>query len=85
VAERGAEDGAGAEVHVAEPWENYNELGAEDLIDRITGAPTAVLAAVELYEQTHRHRQTVLDAVERELRRAANQPGESPNQPGESQ
>ena len=69
VAEAGAEDGAGAEVHVEEPWENYNLLGADDVIDQITGASTAVLAAVELYEQSHRRRRTVLEAVERQLRR----------------
>jgi hypothetical protein len=69
VAEAGAEDGAGAEVHVDEPWENYNLLGANDVIDQITGASTAVLAAVELYEQSHRRRKTVLEAVERQLRR----------------
>lgn len=68
VAEAGAEDGAGAEVHVDEPWENYDQLGAADVIDQITGAPTAVLAAVGLYEQSHRRRKTVLEAVERQLR-----------------
>jgi hypothetical protein len=69
VAEAGAEDGAGAQVHVDEPWENYGELSAEDVIDRITGASTAELAAVQLYEQSHRRRKTVLEAVERELQR----------------
>jgi hypothetical protein len=74
VAEPGAEDGAGAEIHVAEPWEGYGELTADDVIDRITGATTAVLAAVQLYEQTHRRRRTVLEAAERELRSPASQP-----------
>ena len=69
VAEAGAEDGAGAEVHVDEPWKHYDELGADDVIDRITGASTAELATVQLYEQSHRRRKTVLEAVERELRR----------------
>lgn len=73
VADPGAEDGAGAEVHVDEPWDHYNELGADDVIERITGAPTAELAAVQLYEQTHRRRKTVLEAVERELRRTGTQ------------
>jgi hypothetical protein len=75
LAETGAEDGAGAEVRVAEPWDGYRELSADDIIDRIAGAATAELAAVELYEQSHRRRRTVLVAVERELRRAAAQPG----------
>lgn len=69
VAEAGAQDGAGAEVHVDEPWENYDELSAEDVIDRITGASTAELAAVQLYEQSHRRRKTVLEAVKRQLQR----------------
>jgi hypothetical protein len=68
-ADPGAEDGAGAEVHVAEPWEGYRQLHAADVIDRITGADTAELAAVELYELSSRKRQTVLDAVQRELDR----------------
>jgi hypothetical protein len=53
---------------VAEPWESYREMKAGDVIDRLRGADTAELAAVELYELSHRQRQTVLDAVKRELR-----------------
>ncbi|MGB9182481.1 MAG: hypothetical protein WCB67_00315, partial [Solirubrobacteraceae bacterium] len=68
-ADPGAEDGAGAQVHVAEPWEGYRQLHAADVIDRITGADPAALAAVELYELSSRQRQTVLDAVARELGR----------------
>jgi outer membrane biosynthesis protein TonB len=70
VAETGAEDGAGAQVRVDEPWENYHQLGAKDVIDRLIDASTAQLAAVQLYEQSHRRRQTVLEAVEHQLRRA---------------
>jgi hypothetical protein len=70
VAEAGAEDGAGAEVHVAEPWDGYHEFAADDVIDRIRGVSSAELAAVELYELSHRNRKTVLAAVRRELARA---------------
>jgi hypothetical protein len=70
VAEPGAEDGAGAEVHVAEPWNGYREMKADDVIDRITGATVAELAAVELYELSGRSRQSVIDAVRRELNRS---------------
>jgi hypothetical protein len=69
-AEPGAENGAGAEVHVAEPWAGYQLMKTEDVIDRITGAPVADLAAVELYELSGRRRQTVLDAVQRERSRS---------------
>lgn len=68
VAEPGAEDGAGAEVHVDPPWDGYDQLRAPDVIDRVSGASIAELAAIELYEGSRRQRQTVLDAVERELR-----------------
>ncbi|HEY2260773.1 MAG TPA: hypothetical protein VGH45_13715, partial [Solirubrobacteraceae bacterium] len=70
VAEPGAEDGAGAEVHVAEPWDGFRQMAADDVIDRISGASAAELAAVELYELSHRNRRTVLAAVEQELARA---------------
>ncbi|MEO6857211.1 MAG: hypothetical protein ABI323_01285 [Solirubrobacteraceae bacterium] len=73
-ADIGAEEGAGAEIHVAEPWEGYREMKAADVIDRLGGADTAELAAVELYEISHRRRQTVLDAAKRELHRAQNAP-----------
>jgi hypothetical protein len=72
VAEEGAEDGAGAEVHVAEPWEGYRQMHADDVIDRITGASAAELAAVQLYESAGGRRQTVLSAVQQEFQRATN-------------
>lgn len=71
VAEAGAEDGAGAQVTVQEPWVGFQLMTAADLIDRLTSATLAELAAVELYELSHRRRQTVLSAVEVELQRRA--------------
>jgi|SRR5947209_3226367 len=67
-AEPGAEDGAGAEVHVDEPWPEYERLEAADIVARLERADPAELAAVELYERTHRARQTVLTAAEDRLR-----------------
>jgi hypothetical protein len=67
-AEPGAEDGAGPELHVREPWDGYGQLDAHAVIDRIAAASGAELALVELYEQAHKQRQTVLEAVERRLR-----------------
>jgi hypothetical protein len=71
VAEPGAEEGAGAEVRVAEPWDGYRAMRADDVIDRIRGASAAELAAVELYELSARRRQSVITAVQRELRRVS--------------
>jgi hypothetical protein len=67
-AEPGAEDGAGAEVRVDEPWDGYAELTARDITARLSDASEAELAAVQLYESTHKQRETVLSAVVRELR-----------------
>jgi hypothetical protein len=72
LAEPGAEDGAGAEVTVAEPWDGYRQMHADDVIDRVRVATPAELAAVQLYESANRARQTVLSAVRRELRAAEN-------------
>ncbi len=67
-AEPGAEDGAGAAINVAEPWNGYEHMSAKDVIARARGANPAQLAAVRLYESRHRSRQTVLAAVDRQLR-----------------
>jgi hypothetical protein len=69
-ADPGAEDGAGASVHIEEPWQGYGHMTANDIIARLTTASSEELAAVALYERAHRDRRTVLAAAERELRRA---------------
>ena len=67
-AEPGAEDGAGAEIHIERPWDGYDEMNAKQVISRFASASSAELAAVQLYEGGTRRRQTVLNAVQRELR-----------------
>jgi hypothetical protein len=67
-AETGAEDGAGAELHVEPPWDGYERMSAADIRDRLAAASATEAAAVELYESTHRSRRSVLDAAERMLR-----------------
>jgi hypothetical protein len=71
----GAEDGAGANVHVAEPWSGYAQMHADEIIDHLATVADSALALVELYEQTHRRRRTVLEAAGRELRARANRTG----------
>ena len=68
LAEPGAEEGAGANVEIAEPWEGYDAMTAKDIIGRLRSCSDAELAVVELYENAKRHRETVLAAVEKELR-----------------
>jgi hypothetical protein len=70
VAESGAEDGAGATITVAEPWNGYARMSAKDVIARARTGDPAELAAVRLYESRHRSRQTVLAAVDRQLKLA---------------
>jgi hypothetical protein len=67
-AEPGAEEGAGAEVTVAEPWEGFARMTAKDVIARLADASPAELAAVQLYEHATRQRETVTAAAARELR-----------------
>jgi hypothetical protein len=67
-AEPGAEDGAGAQLQVEEPWEGYALMNAGAVISRLEQADPAQLALVELYEQMHKKRQTVLSAAAKRLR-----------------
>lgn len=69
-AEPGAEEGAGADISVVEPWDGYGHMSARDVIDRARTASVAELATMRLYEARHRARQTVLAAVDRQLRLA---------------
>jgi hypothetical protein len=68
-AEAGAEKGAGAEVHVHEPWGGYALMNAPDIIDRFAVETDAVISAAILYEQAHRARSSVLAAAQRALTR----------------
>lgn len=69
VAEPGAEEGAGAQIRIAPPWAGYDALRAADVIARLRDSDAAQLAAIELYEASHKRRRTVLQAVGREARR----------------
>jgi hypothetical protein len=63
VAEAGAEDGAGAELRIDEPWEGYSTMSASEIRTRLRRADAATLGAVRLYEAAHKGRSTVLQAV----------------------
>jgi hypothetical protein len=67
-AEPGAEEGAGAQVTVDEPWEGYARMSARDIVARLADAAPEELAAVQLYESAHKQRETVITAAARELR-----------------
>ena len=69
-AEPGAENGAGPELHIREPWDGYQDMNARQVTARLGEASAAELAAVQLYESSTRSRQTILAAVARQLRSA---------------
>ena len=58
-----ASEPPGPQLHVDEPWEGYRRMKVAEITARLEGQPAEVLAAVELYETTHRHRGGVLNAV----------------------
>jgi hypothetical protein len=64
-AEIGAEEGAGAEVEVSEPWPGYNGMRAPEIRARLATEGSTVAAAVSLYEASHKGRTSVLDAARR--------------------
>ena len=71
-ADRGAEDGAGAQVHiVGEPWPGYRSLKARDVVARLPFATREELAAVELFERAGANRKSVVVAAQRALKKAS--------------
>ncbi len=67
--EKGAEESAGAEVHVDAPWNGYDAMTVADVKTRLTRADRELLAAVVLYEGFGRGRRTVIDTAEKRLTR----------------
>jgi hypothetical protein len=66
-AETGAEDGAGAEVAVDEPWPGYDEMNAPDIEDRLLTEGAETAAAVSLYEASRKGRTSILEAASRSM------------------
>jgi hypothetical protein len=70
VADAGAEEGAGPEIEVAEPWPGYDRMKAAEVVTRLEQASPAELAVTQLHERANKHRRSVLEAAERRLARA---------------
>jgi len=66
--EEGAEDEAGSQVRIDPPWNGYDDMTAAQMQQRLGTAKREVVAAVSLYEGSHRKRRTVIDAAGRRLR-----------------
>ena len=68
-ADPGAEEGAGAEIGVEEPWPGYDRMTTRELVERLHEASDEVAAVVDLYERVHRDRRPVREAAARALSR----------------
>jgi ferritin-like metal-binding protein YciE len=68
VAEPGAEQPAGPELEVDEPWEGYDRMKAREIERRLEDASDELAAVVRLYEAGGKNRQTVIRAAQRRLR-----------------
>jgi hypothetical protein len=68
VAEAGAEEGAGAQVHVDQPWEGYGGMTAAQISDRLANADPEVAAVVKLYEAANKRRRSVIEMADRRMR-----------------
>jgi pimeloyl-ACP methyl ester carboxylesterase len=62
-ADDSAEQGAGAEVRVEEPWEGYDTMRVPEIRARLRDAPPELAAVVRLYEAAHKNRTGVLRAA----------------------
>lgn len=60
-------------TEVAAPFADYNELRAEDVVERLAGLSAAELRHVKAYESTHAKRVTVLRDVDRRIETAWNE------------
>ena len=69
-ADEGAEEGAGAELRVDEPWEGYDGMKATEVVRALADAAPEAVAAVRLYEAAGKKRRSVIEAAERRLDRA---------------
>lgn len=71
----GAEEDAGAEVHVDPPWDGYDDMTAAQIAERLEDAGREMVATVALYEGMKRDRRSVVRAADRRLRALENRPG----------
>lgn len=60
----GSAGGPGATITIAAPWDGYDAMTEQQILDRLTGADAATRAAVRLYEGTHGERRQIILATE---------------------
>jgi hypothetical protein len=58
----------GPEIHVAAPWQGYDDMTAAEIRKRLAIVDRSDAAAVSLYEGAGRRRSSVVDAAARRMR-----------------
>jgi hypothetical protein len=61
---RSREHPSGPTIEVAPPWDHYDAMTEDQVLDRLTGADPTVRAMVRLYETQHGARRQILIATE---------------------
>lgn len=61
---RAREHPTGPTIEVAPPWEHYDAMTEDQVLDRLSGADPTVRAMVRLYESQHGGRRQILIATE---------------------
>lgn len=56
--------GPGATLQVQAPWDDYDAMTEDQVLDRLTGADPALRAIVRLYEGSHGERRQIMIATE---------------------
>jgi hypothetical protein len=54
-------------LQAPEPWQGYDGLTAEDVVERLRGADEATAGSVRTYEGAHQRRVSVLEAAQQRL------------------
>lgn len=68
VADPGAEDGAGPEITIREPFPGYRRMKVGEIVTQLRSASAEEVAVVQLYEGMQKRRKSVLAAAESRLK-----------------
>jgi hypothetical protein len=61
---RAKEHPTGPSIEVAQPWDHYDSMTEDQVLDKLTGADPTVRAMVRLYESQHGGRRQILLATD---------------------
>jgi hypothetical protein len=73
-AKRAEEHPSGPTIEVAAPWDGYDAMTEDQVLERMIGADDTLRAMVRLYESTHGGRRQILIATEAPAQEASAKP-----------